>query len=138
MRKLYALKDMLCDELKEYADKGKLDMPSLEVVDKLAHACKNVIKIIERCEEENGYSNASYSNGYYPNMHQMMPNYSYNDGYSNGMSSGARGRGPNASRDSMGRYSSAGDFRMEFQNLLNDAPNERVRQEMMKIMNNEM
>ena len=126
MRRLYALKDMLSDELMSYADKGKLDMQSLEVVDKLAHACKNICKIIEACEEESGYSN------------RRMPNFSYGDWNVPGMS--YRGRGPNAARDSMGRYSSAGysrhsDFRADFQELLNEAPNDRIRQKMMEVMN---
>ena len=119
MRRLYALKDMLSDELMSYADKGKLDMQSLEVVDKLAHACKNICKIIEACEEESGYSN------------RRMPNFSYGDWNVPGMSYG----GSYAKRDSMGRYSRHGDFRMEFQNLLNEAPNERIRQKMMECMN---
>ena len=129
MKELYKLKDMLCDELKEQAGKGKLDMPTLELVDKLAHSCKNVCKIIEACEAEQGYSNGSYS------MPYMPMSYSYEGG-----ASYARGRGPNAARDSMGRYSSEGysrhgDFRMEFQNLLNEAPNERIRQKMIECMN---
>lgn len=127
MRKLYALKDMLCEELESYADKsGKIDAPTLEAVDKLAHACKNVCKIIEDCEGE-GYSNR---------MMPRVPNYTYD--WDN-MGSYARGRGPGAARDSMGRYSNEGysrssDFRMEFQNLLNDAPNERIRQKMMECL----
>ena len=54
----------------------------------------------------------------------------------------ARGRGANARRDSMGRYSSRdggysnhGDFRMEMQELMNQAPNDYVRQKMMEAMN---
>lgn len=69
MRKLYALKDMIIDDLKEYADKGKIDSVSLEAIDKLAHAGKNICKIIDYCEgEEEGYSNASM-----PRVHMPMP-----------------------------------------------------------------
>lgn len=83
MKELYELKDKLCDELKEY---GKKDMSagSLDVVDKLTHAIKNLDKVIEGYE---GYSGAMYP-------------YAYDDGMSM-----ARGRGTNARRDSMGRYS---------------------------------
>ena len=53
MKELYELKDKLCDELKEY---GKKDMSpgSLDVVDKLTHALKNLDKVIENYE--GGYS----------------------------------------------------------------------------------
>lgn len=47
----------------------------------------------------------------------------------------ARGRGANARRDSMGRYSSTGDFRMELEEIMQDAPNEAVRQKLMETMN---
>lgn len=131
MKKLYALKDMLCDELKGYADKGKFDMQSLEVVDKLAHALKNIDKVIENYEADE----AMYSN-YYSNGTVRIPpmNMSYAD------SNMSYGRGPYAKRDSMGRYASAGysrhgDFRADFQELLNEAPNDRIRQKMMEVIN---
>lgn len=47
----------------------------------------------------------------------------------------ARGRGTNAKRDSMGRYSSAGDFKMELEGIMQDAPNEMVRQKLMDTIN---
>lgn len=54
MHKLHELKEMLCEELEEYASKGKLDVGGLDIVDKLAHAVKNLDKIIE---VDSGYSN---------------------------------------------------------------------------------
>ena len=57
MHDLYNLRDMLCDELKEYGAKSELTAGSLDIVDKLAHALKNLDKIIEN---DDGYS------GYYP------------------------------------------------------------------------
>lgn len=81
MHKLYELRDMLMDELEECTDKGELSAGSLEIVDKLTHSIKSIDTILAM--EEAGYSN-EYSNR----------------GYSN-----ARGRGRNARRDSMGRYS---------------------------------
>lgn len=56
---------------------------------------------------------------------------------------GFGGRGANARRDSMGRYSSRNDggysndegFRMSMQDLMQDAPNDYVRQKMMDAMN---
>ena len=132
MEELYKLKDMLCKELKEYGKKEKLDASSLEVVDKLSHALKNLCKVIDEYENEDMDYEHSYAM-------PRMPRMSY-DNY--GMSY-ARGRGRNARRDSMGRYSSrdggysnGNDFRMEFQELMQDAPNDYVRQKMAEVMGN--
>ena len=77
---LYELKEMLCRELEEYGTKGKLSAGTLDVVDKLAHAAKNVAKIIEKCEEaegENGYSSRGRS--YVRNRSYARNNYSRNN-----------------------------------------------------------
>ena len=117
---LYEIKDKLCSELCEFGKKEKLDTPSLQMIDTLAHALKNVCKIIDCYEDEGSYSGAS-----------RMP---YNYGYDN--MSYARGRGANARRDSMGRYSrNGGNFQMEMQELMQQAPNEYVRQKMMDAIN---
>lgn len=79
MHKLDELREMLMAELEKCSDKGELSAGSLEVIDKLSHAIKSIDTIVAM--EDSGYSN----------------NYSY-----------ARGRGRNARRDSMGRYSSGG------------------------------
>lgn len=117
MDKLYALKNMLCEELEKFGDKDKLDMATLESVDKLTHALKNLDKVIEKKEEEQyGYSNAN------------MPMYDNGMNYSN--MSYSRGRGSNARRDSMGRYASrsgggysnANNYRGDYQELMQDMP----------------
>ena len=94
MHEIYELKDMLCRELEEYGKKGDLDVGSLEIIDKLAHAVKNLGKIIEM-DDESEYSN----DGVYPYGHdgRMMRGGSY-----------ARGRGRYVKRDARGRYSSYG------------------------------
>lgn len=113
MHEIYELKDMLMQELEEYGRKGELkDVGSLDIVDKLAHAVKNLCKIIEAAEEEE-YSSASYAGG------GQGGNTSGARGRSGGgqggggsyRSSYARGRGRNARRDSMGRYSREGEMR---------------------------
>lgn len=124
MNEIYELKEMLCKELEDYGKKGEMTAGSLDVVDKLAHTIKNLDKIIESYEEE--YSNrGSYNMGSYRR--------SYRDG------SYARGRGRNARRDSMGRYSSDNysrndDMIGELNNLMDNAPDERTRQEMQKFI----
>lgn len=129
MHKLYELKDMLCEELEQYGKKGELTAGSLDVVDKLTHTIKNLDKIIEKYEEED-YSNAmggSYARG---GQGGNQSNASYARG-----GSYARGRGRNARRDSMGRYSREGGYSrdegmiMELRELMQDAPDDRTRQE---------
>lgn len=122
MHELYELKEKLMKELEEY---GSQDMSagSLEVVDKLAHAIKNICKIIEAYEEEEGYSEDGRGGSYrysYEGGGSGNRRYSYEGGrggqgggngsYARG---GGRGRGRNARRDSMGRYSSDGYSRAE-------------------------
>lgn len=144
MHELYELKEMLCKELEEYGRKGDLSAGSLEIVDKLAHALKNVDKIIESKEEESGeYSSAggegSYRGGSYRGG--RGGSYRYDDGIMTGGSyrggSYARGRGSNARRDSMGRYSSRGYSRAEgdmaeiveeLKGMMSDLPEDKQRE----------
>lgn len=104
-------------------------------MDTLAHAKKNLLKSEEMME--GGYS--------------MDGDYAYargGRGYSNARM--GRGRGSSAMRDSMGRYSSnrysregysregystEEDFRSELEELMREAPNERVRQKLQMMMN---
>ena len=53
MHDLYKLRDMLCDELEVFGRTGDLTLSSLETIDKLAHAAKNVIKVINSCDANN-------------------------------------------------------------------------------------
>lgn len=101
MDKLYIIKDKLINELGNYSDK-QISTGTLEIVDKLAHAAKNVEKVIE-CEE--GYSNGSYDMRYGGNRSYDGGSYGDDRGSYDG-GSYARGRGRYAKRDSMGRYSS--------------------------------
>jgi hypothetical protein len=83
MAKMEELREMLCEELDKITKKGELSAGSLDVVDKLTHSIKSIDTIIAM--EDAGYSSDDYT----------MRGNSY-----------ARGRGSNARRDSMGRYSS--------------------------------
>ena len=107
MHKLETLKDMLCRELEEYGERDNLDVGGLDVVDKLAHAIKNIDKIIAAEDEQ--YSGRRYARAY------DRGRYDYDDG----RSMRSRGR----KRDSMGRYSS-GDMVSELRRLMDDAPDE--------------
>lgn len=109
MQELHELRKKLCKELEEYSDK-KVNAGSLEVIDKLSHAIKNLDKIIEKYDDEEGYSNR-YDDGMY------------------------RGHSYSRKRDSMGRYSRRGYSRAdetmisELRDLMHDAPDERTRKE---------
>lgn len=57
MHELHNLKDMMIKELEDLGKSGNLSKTSLDTIDKLAHATKNLVKVIECCEED-AYSNA--------------------------------------------------------------------------------
>lgn len=148
MDALYELKDKLCQELEEYGDK-ELSAGSLSTIDSLAHTIKNLDKIIETYEED-GYSEAYYDGSYEGTGN--MGGGSYEGSYERGGSrrgsyarerggsrrgsyAMARGRGRNARRDSMGRYSRDGKMMaQELRELMEDAPDERIRMELQKVI----
>jgi hypothetical protein len=140
MDAVYDLKDMLCEELEEYGKKDKLDVGGLEIVDKLAHTIKNLDKIIETYEDD-GYSEAYYDGSYENGTGNMgggsyARRYSRERGGSYAMARGdGRGRGRNAKRDSMGRYSRDGKMMaQELRELMEDAPDERIKMELQKVI----
>lgn len=107
MHYMHDLKDLLCAELEDFAEKGKksgkMSMGDLESIHKLTDTVKNILKI-DMLEEDSGYS----EDGHYMGEGRIYGT-SYESGYSErGGSSYARGRGRYARRDSMGRYSRDG------------------------------
>ena len=123
---------------------------------------QKIIDYYEEMGEDEGYSNAggqgdgnmgggtrggsSYRGGSYARGGGRNRR-SYDDGMGG---SYARGRGRNANRDSMGRYSSRGgrysreggysredgmeDMKMELQELMQEAPNQQIRQRMQDLI----
>ena len=91
---MHKLKEMLMNELYEYEEKakkmsgGKLSQSEMERIHKLTDTVKNIDKI-QMLEDGEGYSEDG---------HYMGEGRIYGTSY-------ARGRGRNARRDSMGRYS---------------------------------
>lgn len=120
MNELYELKEMLMRELEKYG-KEELTAGTLDVVDKLSHAIKNLCKIIEDKE----YSGESYN---------------YNGSYRRGRSYDGRSyaRGRNARRDSRGRYSSDysmdEDFMSELHELMEESPDEQTKKEFKRFI----
>lgn len=147
MHELYELKDKLLKELEEYGSKDEMTAGTLEVVDKLAHTVKNLCKIIEEAEysEAGGsyeggmtagggsYARGGGNRGGGGGSSRAMRGGSYAGGgsYARG---GGGGRGGNARRDSMGRYSSAGDFVEDLRELMEEAPDERTRSEIERLV----
>lgn len=114
---MHKLIEYICDELEEIERKagkgGKLSMQELQYVDTLAHAKKNLLKSEEMAQES--YSMRGYSRrmsgaegGSYEGSYDEDGSYVDGSYYVRPDGSYARGRGPGARRDSMGRYSSEG------------------------------
>ena len=128
------LKDIKHGLLKELIDYGKKD-GKLNEIDTLAHAIKNMCKIIEdaemEIENEGEYSGRRmYSGMPRYSMAPMMPEYAWTQGTMVPMaSSGAR------KRDSMGRYSSHGNLASELYSIMGTVQDERERQELQNLIN---
>lgn len=97
MKHLEELKESIKRELEKFAKQGDVSVGTLEKIHKLSDTYKNLCKI-EALESDEGYSEARGGRGGY-----YMHGSSYDDDM---MYSERRGRGRNAKRDSMGRYSS--------------------------------
>jgi len=108
MKELIDLREMLCEELKEYGRKGEISTGSLAAIDTLSHAIKNIDKIIDG----DGYSGR----------------------YDAGMVRGSYSR----KRDGMGRYSRNGysmsEFSEKLRNLMDEAPDDHSRMEIMRLI----
>ena len=151
---MHKLIEYICDELEELerkADKeGKLSMAEIQYGDMLAHFKKNLLKGEEMYgEEEEMYSMAggSYAMGDDRggmNGRTRMGGRSMRGGNSyryEGEGSYARGRGRNAKRDAMGRYSSRGGYSMagdemieELRDMMQDAPDDQTRMEFQRFI----
>ena len=105
MKELYELKEKLCNELKEYSKKD-ISSGTLDVVDKLAHAAKNIDKLI-----------ASYDHGYSNRYENSRDVYSRRDNMNR--------------RDG---YSYHGDMMEELRGLMNDAPDESTKMEFKRFI----
>lgn len=83
MRALERLRDMLCEELDDIAEKGELTAGALDTVDKLVHSIKNIDKIVM----SDGYSrtgdwDAEVHGNSYRRGRDSMGRYTRDSGYS--------------------------------------------------------
>ena len=97
---------------------GKMSAGDLEVVDKLTHSIKSIKAVIAMMEDSDGYS------GYYPRP--------YGGVYADGNRGAYRG-GRSYQQRRSGRYS-RNDLADKMREMLEDAPDERTRQEMMRMI----
>lgn len=132
MDALYDLKKMLCEELEKYGKKGDINPQELERIDKVAHAAKNIGKLIEMYEEEED----EYSGRSYPRGGRSYRGERYMDGSYEGRSYARDQR-----RDGRGRYSrnmsyedGKADFYEKMEDLMRDAPDDHTRQEIQRLM----
>ena len=133
--------DKLCDELCEYGQKD-LTQDSLKTIDTLAHAAKNLLKVMEGCEGNSyayydedprtaamggsmrgSYGNGSYNNGSYRMSHKRdsMGRYSRAE---NGVSRTGHSRGNNVTdglREIM--YAAPQEMQGEIQRLIKKLDN---------------
>ena len=114
MHELYELKEKLMKELNEYASE-EMSAGSLEVIDKLSHAIKNICKIIESAEDEGysergNYTREGYSRNYSRERGGRYSREGNRYSYEGGQGGGSYARGRNARRDIMGRYSREGGY----------------------------
>lgn len=136
MHELYELKEKLMDNLEDYSKK-EMTASNLEIVDKLSHTIKNLCKIIEDSEEsEYSERGGSYARGRYSRERMGGSSYARGGRYSRegGSYADGRGRGSQANRDSMGRYSSNDGMIGELRDLMEDAPDEKTRMEFEKFI----
>ena len=116
---------------------GKLSTGDIDYVDKLTHSLKSVKAVIAMDEAANDMDD-NYSERYSRGYDRGSYRGSYGDGGSYAM---GRGRGRYANRDSMGRYSSrddgysrGGNMADELRDLAENAPNDQIKQELMRIV----
>lgn len=134
---MHKLMEYVCDELEELerkSDKGKLSMAEMEYADMLTRIKKNLLKTDEMTGE------GEFSMAIDPYRSYARGDRSYRRSNRNNDMSYARGRGRNANRDAMGRYSSDGysmdaeDMVEQLREMMEDAPDEMTRKEFEKFI----
>ena len=134
MESYHKLKKMLCKELENVVDDGKISAGNLEVIDKLTHSIKSLDAIMAM--EESGYSRE----GGYSGRRDSMGRYADGASYNNGGSGGSYARyndGMEQSGYSGRRYSrEEGKANMisQLQALMQEAPSSEEREVLQRAM----
>jgi hypothetical protein len=159
-KELYELCETIKEEIGEANEKikkagGKLSGSDVEYIDKLTHSLKSIKAVMAMMEDEgeDEYSGASYARGGNRGGRSYRGgSYRGGNSYDDGMTGGSyeqggsyardgRGRGSNARRDSMGRYSSRmdgysrhGDVIESLREVMEEAPDDRTRTEIQRLI----
>ena len=131
---IYRIESMLCDELSDMGSKGQMNNTALDKIDTMAHALKNVQKIIayyEGMSKDDGYS-GEYSGRY------MGEDRSYDDGRSYRYGDRSYENSYARRRDRMGRFtsraSSPDEMRMQLRQMAADAPSSKVKKSIEELI----
>lgn len=124
---MYRLKEMLCDELDQYAKKGELTAGSLDIVDKLSHALKSITTIMAMEDADGEYSGT----------YRMYPRYMRDRDGMGGQTE--RGSSYARKRDSRGRYSRDYSGAMDemvdqLKDMMDSAPDQSTRQDIQRLI----
>jgi hypothetical protein len=153
-KELYELCETIKEEIGNANDKikkagGKLSAGDVDYIDKLTHTLKSIKAVMAMMEEDgdeysgrmsyarDGRGGRSYRGGSYRYDDGMM----MTGGEDNSYARDGRGRGSNARRDSMGRYSSRmdgysrhGDVVESLREVMEEAPDDRTRMEIQRLI----
>ena len=125
MHKLYELKEKLMNELEDYADNGKFSKDDVEAIKYTASAIDHICNIVERSDEE--YSGAM-DGGYYTRGGR-------GGSYARGGRRSSRRVGANQYGSYAEGYSRASEgIVMELRELMNEAPDDRIRHEIQTLI----
>lgn len=139
MRKeLEKVKKQFIEEIIDEAKNG-VNEQNYKVIDTLAHAAKNICKLIEDEEKESSYGRVYYG-GHYNGMSYGDDRGGYGEDYgehgfsSYGDDGYGRGRGRGAHRDSMGRYASSDAWMDRLKDMERNEPDERTKREIKEFI----
>lgn len=146
-KELHELCETIKEEIAEANKKiknagGKLSAGDVEYIDKLTHSLKSIKAVLSMMEddEEDEYS-SRYPMSYRGRSYRGRSYRSDDEMTGEGGRSYARGRGSNARRDSMGRYSSRmdgysrhGDVVESLREVMEEAPDDRTRTEIQRLI----
>lgn len=141
LKELYEMVGKKLMDAKEKARAaGALSSADVEYLDCLTHSLKSIKTTMAMIDAEENGSYAEGNSGRWSDRGSFYPRGSHEGSYDDGMSDGesnARGR-RNAKRDSMGRYASRmsghGGFESELRELMEEAPNDQIRMELQRLM----
>lgn len=133
-RKFDETREKLCKELEKQMDK-ELSAGTLSTMHQLAGTMHYIDELI-KADEEDEYSERGSERSYRDGYRSYRGGRSYDDGrsYEDGRSM-RRGRGADGRYVSRGDYSRGGDFAMEVERLMADAPDEATKQAMRQMLN---